>query len=178
MPEELISKQEATSHISAGVLRSTYIFKWVSAFKPNLLTHIAGTAVGNSFSVLALNLPVLCLLWFPDHWYRGAGLGAAMFMDGWLWGLGYSPFPLSFLWTPVLQRHDLALTKITPKECFSFTKTLCFYTCLSVVFHVRQIHLLQFHGTRYAAIDPSMVSAEELEVQKISLHTSNEQEEQ
>lgn len=47
-----------------------------------------------------------------------------------------------------------------------------------VVFHVQQIHLLQFHGTRYAAIDPSMVSAEEVEVQKISLHSSNEQEEQ
>lgn len=93
MPEELISKQEATSHISAGVLRSTYIFKWVSAFKPNLLTHIAGTAVGNSFSVLALNLPVLCLLWFPDHWYRGAGLGAAMFMDG--LALGSWLFPVS-----------------------------------------------------------------------------------
>lgn len=29
--EELISKQEATSLISAGALRSTYIFKWVSA---------------------------------------------------------------------------------------------------------------------------------------------------
>ncbi|XP_010285812.1 PREDICTED: maspardin isoform X3 [Phaethon lepturus] len=43
---------------------------------------------------------------------------------------------------------------------------------------IMDIHLLQFHGTRYAAIDPSMVSAEELEVQKISLHASNEQEEQ
>jgi maspardin len=29
--------------------------------------------------------------------------------------------------------------------------------------------LRQFHGTRYAAINPSMVSAEELEVQKTQL---------
>uniref|UniRef100_A0A8C4TQH6 Maspardin n=1 Tax=Falco tinnunculus TaxID=100819 RepID=A0A8C4TQH6_FALTI len=78
----------------------------------------------------------------------------------------------------VLQSHDFILSKIILKECFSFTKTLCFCTCFSVIFHVQQIHLLQFHGTRYAAIDPSMVSAEELEVQKIRLHTSNEQEEQ
>lgn len=74
------------------------------------------------------------------------------------------------------QSHGLILTKVTQKECFSFTKTLCSYTCFHVISHVQQIHLLQFHGTRYAAIDPSMVSAEELEVQKISLHTSNEQE--
>lgn len=51
------------------------------------------------------------------------------------------------------------------------------YLCRSAEVNLYiQIHLLQFHGTRYAAIDPSMVSAEELEVQKISLHTSNEQE--
>lgn len=56
--------------------------------------------------------------------------------------------------------------------------SLCSYICFCVISCVQQIHLLQFHGTRYAAIDPSMVSAEELEVQKISLHTSNEQEEQ
>ncbi|XP_025929563.1 maspardin isoform X2 [Apteryx rowi] len=53
------------------------------------------------------------------------------------------------------------------------------YLCRSAEVNLYiQIHLLQFHGTRYAAIDPSMVSAEELEVQKISLHTSSEQEEQ
>ncbi|KAI1235232.1 Maspardin, partial [Lamprotornis superbus] len=52
------------------------------------------------------------------------------------------------------------------------------YLCRSAEVNLYiQIHLLQFHGTRYAAIDPSMVSAEELEVQKISLHTSNEQDE-
>lgn len=55
---------------------------------------------------------------------------------------------------------------------------LRFYTLFSVNFCVLQIHLLQFRGTRYAAIDPSMVSAEELEVQKISLHNSSEQEEE
>lgn len=32
-----------------------------------------------------------------------------------------------------------------------------------------QIHLRQFHGTRYAAIDSAMVSAEELEVQRSHL---------
>ncbi|XP_064578002.1 maspardin [Zonotrichia leucophrys gambelii] len=53
------------------------------------------------------------------------------------------------------------------------------YLCRSAEVNLYiQIHLLQFHGTRYAAIDPSMVSAEELEVQKISLHSSNEHEEQ
>jgi maspardin len=35
--------------------------------------------------------------------------------------------------------------------------------------------LLQFHGTKYAAIDPSMVSAEELEVQKGNLSASQEE---
>lgn len=38
-----------------------------------------------------------------------------------------------------------------------------------------QIHLLQFHGTKYAAIDPSVVSAEELEVQKSRLGLSQEE---
>uniref|UniRef100_A0A8C4W6Z2 SPG21 abhydrolase domain containing, maspardin n=1 Tax=Gopherus evgoodei TaxID=1825980 RepID=A0A8C4W6Z2_9SAUR len=53
------------------------------------------------------------------------------------------------------------------------------YLCRSAEVNVYiQIHLLQFHGTRYAAIDPSMVSAEELEVQKIKLHSSSEQEQQ
>ena len=56
--------------------------------------------------------------------------------------------------------------------------SLIIYTTFTVIFYIQQIHLLQFHGTRYGAIDPSMVSAEELEVQKISLHTSSEQEEQ
>ncbi|XP_055392682.1 maspardin isoform X2 [Bubalus kerabau] len=44
------------------------------------------------------------------------------------------------------------------------------YLCRSA-----EIHLLQFHGTKYAAIDPSMVSAEELEVQKGSLGISQEE---
>jgi maspardin len=35
--------------------------------------------------------------------------------------------------------------------------------------------LLQFHGTKHAAIDPSMVSAEELEVQKGNLSASQEE---
>lgn len=53
------------------------------------------------------------------------------------------------------------------------------YLCRSAEVNLYiQIHLLQFRGTRYAAIDPSMVSAEELEVQKISLHNSSEQEEE
>uniref|UniRef100_A0A8C3VXI4 Maspardin n=1 Tax=Catagonus wagneri TaxID=51154 RepID=A0A8C3VXI4_9CETA len=40
---------------------------------------------------------------------------------------------------------------------------------------IMDIHLLQFHGTKYAAIDPSMVSAEELEVQKGNLGVSQEE---
>ncbi|MBV96966.1 Maspardin, partial [Eschrichtius robustus] len=40
---------------------------------------------------------------------------------------------------------------------------------------IMDIHLLQFHGTKYAAIDPSMVSAEELEVQKGNLGISQEE---
>ncbi|KAJ6662875.1 hypothetical protein lerEdw1_011079, partial [Lerista edwardsae] len=51
------------------------------------------------------------------------------------------------------------------------------YLCRSAEVNLYvQIHLLQFHGTRYAAIDPSMVSAEELEIQKANLQASNEQE--
>nr|XP_045017007.1 maspardin isoform X1 [Jaculus jaculus]XP_045017008.1 maspardin isoform X1 [Jaculus jaculus] len=50
------------------------------------------------------------------------------------------------------------------------------YLCRSAEVNLYvQIHLLQFHGTKYAAIDPSMVSAEELEVQKGSLSISQEQ---
>lgn len=59
---------------------------------------------------------------------------------------------------------------------FFFLPKPCASILVSALFCVQQIHLLQFHGTRYAAIDPSMVSAEELEVQKISLHSSSEQE--
>ncbi|XP_068169985.1 maspardin isoform X1 [Antennarius striatus] len=41
------------------------------------------------------------------------------------------------------------------------------YLCRSAEVNLYiQIHLRQFHGTRYAAISPSMVSAEELEVQE------------
>uniref|UniRef100_A0A098LXE7 Maspardin n=1 Tax=Hypsiglena sp. JMG-2014 TaxID=1550645 RepID=A0A098LXE7_9SAUR len=51
------------------------------------------------------------------------------------------------------------------------------YLCRSAEVNLYiQIHLLQFHGTRYAAIDPSMISAEELEVQRANLQSSNEQE--
>ncbi|ELW71294.1 Maspardin [Tupaia chinensis] len=50
------------------------------------------------------------------------------------------------------------------------------YLCRSAEVNLYvQIHLLQFHGTKYAAIDPSMVSAEELEVQKGSLGISQEE---
>lgn len=122
MPEELTSKQEATSRTSAGVLRSTYIFKWVPAFKPSLVMRRARTAGGNAFLRLLLVLyqPALCWLWHPDRWYRRAGLGAALVTEDW-----HCPFPLSFLWTLVLQSHDFIL-----KGYFSFGKTLCFYTCL------------------------------------------------
>ncbi len=37
-----------------------------------------------------------------------------------------------------------------------------------------QIHLRQFHGTRYAAISPAMVSAEELEVQESHLNSNQD----
>ncbi|KAG8510275.1 Maspardin, partial [Galemys pyrenaicus] len=50
------------------------------------------------------------------------------------------------------------------------------YLCRSAEVNLYvQIHLLQFHGTKYAAIDPSMVSAEELEVQKSNLGISEEE---
>ncbi|XP_077905600.1 maspardin isoform X3 [Ictidomys tridecemlineatus] len=50
------------------------------------------------------------------------------------------------------------------------------YLCRSAEVNLYvQIHLLQFHGTKYAAIDPSMVSAEELEVQKGNLSVSQEE---
>ncbi|CAH2274407.1 maspardin isoform X1 [Pelobates cultripes] len=52
------------------------------------------------------------------------------------------------------------------------------YLCRSAEVNLYvQIHLRQFHGTRYAAIDPSMVSAEELEVQKGCSAPSTETEE-
>ncbi|XP_077567831.1 maspardin isoform X3 [Stigmatopora nigra] len=41
-----------------------------------------------------------------------------------------------------------------------------------------QIHLQQFHGTRHAAINPAMVSAEELEVQKCQPNTYQEPDEE
>lgn len=125
-------------------------------------TCSARAAVGDASSALArVSEPAWALLalaptspTLPRSWRASVGLGWAHFL------------------------HDFILTKIPQKGCFSFIKPSCFYACFSVVFPVLQIHLLQFHGTRYAAIDPSMVSAEELEVQKISLHTSSEQEEQ
>ncbi|MGH0153987.1 UNVERIFIED_CONTAM: hypothetical protein FKN15_000667 [Acipenser sinensis] len=43
---------------------------------------------------------------------------------------------------------------------------------------IMDIHLRQFHGTRYAAIDPAMVSAEELEVQKSSLNGARDSDEE
>ncbi|CAJ0962556.1 unnamed protein product [Ranitomeya imitator] len=52
------------------------------------------------------------------------------------------------------------------------------YLCRSAEVNLYvQIHLRQFHGTRYAAIDPVMMSAEELEVQKGNLQPSEEPQE-
>ncbi|XP_067827764.1 maspardin isoform X2 [Heptranchias perlo] len=51
------------------------------------------------------------------------------------------------------------------------------YLCRSAEVNLYiQIHLRQFHGTRYAAIDPTMVSAEELEVHKTRVENGNEEE--
>ncbi|XP_067873760.1 maspardin isoform X2 [Heterodontus francisci] len=51
------------------------------------------------------------------------------------------------------------------------------YLCRSAEVNLYiQIHLRQFHGTRYAAIDPAMVSAEELEVHKARVENGNEEE--
>lgn len=53
------------------------------------------------------------------------------------------------------------------------------YLCRSAEVNLYiQIHLRQFHGTRYAAINPAMVSAEELEVQKTNLNQGNDSEEE
>ena len=49
---------------------------------------------------------------------------------------------------------------------------------LSVLVLLFQIHLRQFHGTRYAAINPAMVSAEELEVQKAHLNQNGDSDEE
>ncbi|XP_040198242.1 maspardin [Rana temporaria] len=52
------------------------------------------------------------------------------------------------------------------------------YLCRSAEVNLYvQIHLRQFHGTRYAAIDPSMISAEELDVQKGNIQPSEEPQE-
>lgn len=52
------------------------------------------------------------------------------------------------------------------------------YLCRSAEVNLYvQIHLRQFHGTRYAAIDPAMVSAEELDVQKGNIQLSEEPQE-
>ncbi|XP_050971974.1 maspardin isoform X2 [Labeo rohita] len=49
------------------------------------------------------------------------------------------------------------------------------YLCRSAEVNLYiQIHLRQFHGTRYAAINPEMVSAEELEVQRTNLSNNSE----
>uniref|UniRef100_A0A3P9N0F1 SPG21 abhydrolase domain containing, maspardin n=1 Tax=Poecilia reticulata TaxID=8081 RepID=A0A3P9N0F1_POERE len=51
------------------------------------------------------------------------------------------------------------------------------YLCRSAEVNLYiQIHLRQFHGTRYAAIDPAMVSAEELEVQRSHLSYNQDSE--
>ncbi|XP_069481187.1 maspardin isoform X2 [Ambystoma mexicanum] len=53
------------------------------------------------------------------------------------------------------------------------------YLCRSAEVNIYvQIHLRQFHGTRYAAIDPAMVNAEELEVQKGNLTSNQDDQEQ
>lgn len=81
MPEELTSKQEATSPTSAGVLRSTCTFKWVSEF--NLWTCLATTAEGNSCWACFCFLTSLCT---QCCWYQRAGLEAAVSMLGQLGG--------------------------------------------------------------------------------------------
>nr|XP_046272651.1 maspardin isoform X3 [Scatophagus argus] len=49
------------------------------------------------------------------------------------------------------------------------------YLCRSAEVNLYiQIHLRQFHGTRYAAISPAMVSAEELEVQNSYLNSNQD----
>uniref|UniRef100_A0A8C1GFV3 SPG21 abhydrolase domain containing, maspardin n=1 Tax=Cyprinus carpio TaxID=7962 RepID=A0A8C1GFV3_CYPCA len=49
------------------------------------------------------------------------------------------------------------------------------YLCRSAEVNLYiQIHLRQFHGTRYAAISPELVSAEELEVQRTNLSSNSE----
>ncbi|XP_039984343.1 maspardin isoform X2 [Xiphias gladius] len=49
------------------------------------------------------------------------------------------------------------------------------YLCRSAEVNLYiQIHLRQFHGTRYAAISPDMVSTEELEVQESHLSSNQE----
>ncbi|XP_051561757.1 maspardin [Myxocyprinus asiaticus] len=49
------------------------------------------------------------------------------------------------------------------------------YLCRSAEVNLYiQIHLRQFHGTRYTAISPEMVSAEELEVQRTKLSNNSE----
>lgn len=45
------------------------------------------------------------------------------------------------------------------------TKWRWIFGCWSKILLCLQIHLRQFHGTRYAAINPAMVNAEELEEQ-------------
>uniref|UniRef100_A0A8C4XHZ6 SPG21 abhydrolase domain containing, maspardin n=3 Tax=Erpetoichthys calabaricus TaxID=27687 RepID=A0A8C4XHZ6_ERPCA len=52
------------------------------------------------------------------------------------------------------------------------------YLCRSAEVNLYiQIHLRQFHGTRYAAIDPSMVTSEEREVQISSSHNARDSDE-
>lgn len=59
--------------------------------------------------------------------------------------------------------------KMQCKYCFAWDMTFGFrfvFSCSNTIFVYIQIHLRQFHGTRYAAISPAMLRAEELEVQK------------
>lgn len=48
-------------------------------------------------------------------------------------------------------------------ELCSLIVSSCVVRCQLMLFYL-QIHMRQFHGTRYAAINPAMVSAEELEM--------------
>lgn len=121
MPEELTSKQEATSPTSAGVLRSTCTFKWVHEF--NLWMCLATTAEGNSCWACFCFLTFLCA---QCCWHQRAGLGAAVSMLGQLWGFSVSELLYSRAKVSPSQKLLRRNVSILPNHCAPVSVSLFF----------------------------------------------------
>lgn len=81
----------------------------------------------------------------------------------------------TYYWASVKPGHLTAAANIS--ATLTQNRVVTFNKLVIIVFHVIQIHLRQFHGTRYAAISPDMVNAEELDVQASHLSSTQDSDE-